>query len=43
MLLKLVEKTATKAKTKAISKTKIIAAGRIAFGPKSNKTKGRPI
>ena len=43
LLLKLVEKTATKAKTKAMSKTKIIAAGTIAFCPKSNKTKGRPI
>ena len=41
--LKLVEKTATKDKTKAMSKTKIIAAGTIAFCPKSNKTKGSPI
>ena len=42
-LLNLVEKTATKAKTKAMSKTKIIAAGTIAFCPKSNNTKGSPI
>ena len=43
MLLKLIEKIATKAKTKAISKTKINEAGRIASCPKSNITKGIPI
>ena len=43
MALKLLEKIAVKAKTKAMSKTKINEAGIIAFCPKSNITKGIPI
>ena len=40
VFLTLLEKIAVKAKTKAMSKTKINEAGIIAFCPKSNITKG---